>query len=162
MQAARGECSPHLHPTASETLATPLGTWLCRVPPSLPTPFLQSYSVPYKPRRNCAFSSGSSVSLKENGQKCPFRNRIFKLPGTGGRLRRGGRQQGLDCRPRPSLSPGRASERASEPCGDWKVKPRVRRPACLRESCRPPDSAVALEHPGCAELCKGTLGSGFL
>lgn len=25
------------------------------------------------------------------------------------------------------------------------------------ESCLPPDSAVALEHPGFAELCKGTL-----
>lgn len=52
-------------------------------------PFLQSYYVPHKPRRNCAFPSGSMVSLKEKDQKCPFRNRTLKLPATGGRSQRG-------------------------------------------------------------------------
>lgn len=45
---------------------------------------------------------------------------------------------------------------APELCADWKVKP-SQETSVPAESCLPPDSAVALEHPGFAELCKGTL-----
>lgn len=119
----------------------------------LPAHPLSPYSVPHKPRRKCAFflPLGWIMSLKGNDQKCPSTNRILKLPGTGGPSQPWAAGVSLW-----TLTFPVASAPELELCADWKAKP-SQETSVPAESCLPPDSAVALEHPGFAELCKGTL-----
>lgn len=119
----------------------------------LPAHPLSPYSVPHKPRRKCAFflPLGWIMSLKGNDQKCPSTNRILKLPRTGGPSQPWAAGVSLW-----TLTFSVASAPELEFCADWKAKP-SQETSMPAESCLPPDSAVALEHPGFAELCKGTL-----